>query len=146
LNKAILTQGGDGTAVPAGMVGEMLGTLVSFTGGSTYLTSTTTNYNTNGTTVILTATLNKGIYLVSIASTAFTTAAADMYFVAKIGGTQIGISYRGTTGGSVGGVYLSAVFPVSITTDGTVLSVYGSGAVNSTSATNQMAIIRIAGG
>ncbi len=60
-NKAILTQGGDGTAVPAGIVGEMLGTLASFTGGSTYLTNTTTNYNTNGTTVILTATLNKGI-------------------------------------------------------------------------------------
>ena len=45
-NKAILTQGGDGTAVPAGMVGEMLGTLVSVTGAKTYLDSSTTKFTT----------------------------------------------------------------------------------------------------
>ncbi len=63
-NKAILVQGGDGTAIPAGMVGEILGTKqTGGTNGQIFYVHSATAWGTAGTTTASISSLSKGAYL-----------------------------------------------------------------------------------
>jgi hypothetical protein len=111
-----------GTAIAAGFVGEMAGTLRSGTGGFTYSTRTTTAPTTSLSSVI-SLTLNKGVYLISVVSTCG--ASSSTYYSGGfyIGGTSVlasGDSLSSTTSSSAYGS-ISLQLPLIISSDSTVI-------------------------
>jgi len=142
-NKAILNQAGDGTAIPAGMVGEMLGTLVSGTGAKTYYDSSTTVFSVSNP-VVLTRTLNKGTYLVTLQHYCTSSSAAAGFYVSVYLGAASFIEPITRQAGAGANLYanLSVTFPLIIDADGTELNIKGTG--QATSSSNKMWILRIA--
>ncbi len=94
--KGILTQGGDGTAIPAGVIGELFGSVRNGTNSKIYETTSTTAPTTSPTT-LLTLTLNKGLYLFIaecvIAKQSATATQDDLFIGIKGGGTDLDYAY-----------------------------------------------------
>ncbi len=148
--KSILQQGGDGTAVPAGMVGELFGSERAGTGGKTYSTRTSTAITPSNTFVkCLSYTLNKGLYLVSYYSSILPIADSILYTEVRVGGTQINGVASDAIISSRAGIYANAIgcLPVLISADSTELSVdFNLVTTTSSSAYHEMWITRLAGG
>lgn len=127
--KALLQSAGDGTAVPSGYVGEILGsTLKSGTGGFTYSTtiSGSISATNNVPYTVASQTLNKGSYLVCLNSSfniaAGSTRSCDLQLF--IGGTNITPNYYYSNPGTNSGTAdIGMVIPIVITQDSTLVEV-----------------------
>jgi hypothetical protein len=134
-----------GNAVASGYVGELFGTQRAGTGGSSYsLRATTTFPSSLGS--LLSTTLNKGVYLVSLSANGYTPSGSssvelDLY----VGGTSVVNQIRcdATTTGLSG---CSRTVPVVITSDSTTVALYGviNGGLSITAPTQEMHIVRVA--
>jgi len=131
--------------VASGYVGELFGTLRSGTGGFTYSTRTTTAPTTSIAAVV-SLTLNKGVYLVSVVMNAGASVSTFMAGDVTVGGTQVttnnmlSVSSSSTSYGT-----LSVCLPVIISSDSTVVAgraYFGAG--TSTGAVHEMWAVRIA--
>jgi len=145
-NSALYVQGpvkaaATGAAIPAGYVGEMLGTERTGTNGSTYSTRTTTTVTTSGVNSI-TLSLDPGIYICSVNTSVETGNANFWVSYFTIGGTQV------TTSQSI---YLEAnrrqeksvSLPVRITSTTTLAFYQYVNTSNSTAAFHELWCIRI---
>lgn len=113
-----------GTAVAAGYVGELFGTLRSGTGGFTYSTRSTTSVPTTTQSSVISLTLNKGVYLISYKIKCASSLTANLEVSFYIGGTQV----DATNGdGYVSPSYygsVSNITPITISSDSTSVAVY----------------------
>ena len=136
-NKAILVQGGDGTAIPSNMVGEDLSVM-----------SGNVSVGTDWTT-LCSKTLNKGSYLISATGRGFVAATLQGFeikiLVGGAGGTTVGKDTASTATNSVGACSVSLSNNiVNITSDGTVVVLQGKYDTNTLSTYGYLSIIRIA--
>jgi hypothetical protein len=147
VQKAINVAGGDGTAVPAGFVGELIGTLRAGTGGNSYSARASTSFN-NTATSLISATLNKGNYLILAACNVQNDGVArNVYYAGRIGGvnvTNTDFMFVGATG-----VLLRSfcMFTAQITADSTSVDVIGqfNSAGTSSNHSQEMHIIKLPG-
>jgi hypothetical protein len=136
-----------GSLIATGYVGEMFGSVRTGSGGNAYSARTTTAGVSSGNSVV-SITLNKGLYWAQFnCSHSFTATNTDTYMFLYIGslGFQVGITQR-QQGPATSGNYLcfSQGMPILITADSTSVGVgYGS-SNNSTSASNDLCIVRLA--
>lgn len=149
-SKHVLPEQSEGTPpvtstsnVASGYVGEMLGTIRSGTGGSSYSARTTTNPTTsNG--ILVSVTLNPGVYLIS--SSVFTqlSAAANFAVYAAVGTTQVSNLIYSSAGAGYG-TSVTFTIPVVITAASTVVSIYGLiGSGTASGSAHEMWAVRIA--
>lgn len=155
-NKQQLQSAGDGTAIPAGYVGELIGTAQAGTGGSSYHTTTSTVAAINGgTNKVISQTVNKGIYLVTASigqQKSATTNNSILLVRGTIGGTKVfpgtlSPQLATTSNINVGYVNIACSFPVNITADNTEIAIYAGWSANETAGTdcfNVLSIVRIA--
>lgn len=135
----------DGTSPAAGEVGEMaLGSasLRSGTGGFTYSVRSATGWTTTPTTLIST-TLNKGIYIVTVSLQAGAIAATFIGGQLTVGGVNLtpqGLQGSLTTNA---GPTVGITIPIVISTDGTVVAGVGQVGAGSTAGSHEMWIVRI---
>ena len=137
-----------GTAVPAGYIGEALGTQRTGTGGNSFSVRSTTNAAGGVDTLVNSQTLNKGIYSVSIQTSHYIAsgAPAQSELFLAVGGTAVTnrnltslTAINSNVSQSIGGV------PVIITTDNTVVGQYVRIAgVNAAASLHELHIVRIA--
>ena len=153
-NKAIMVQGGDGTAIPAGMVGESIGASTANTTNTTVkrTVSTTVAGINSVETTLLTQSFNKGVYLVTVmVSQQKSSSGNAAYLLVRV---MDGVSkvYPNTATVPVmsnisnGYVMLSFSFPVTITSDSTSLAVRALWNLNEAAGvdvSNEMSAIRI---
>lgn len=139
-----------GVAIPAGYVGELAGTAqTGGTGGSPYLTVSSTA-PTGAITSMVSQTVNKGVYLVSVYGQVQKAANANADRFAGyiyIGGTQVAGTLAVSTTVNVSGAYTSIAVtcPVVITADSTAVSFQGLMASDAAqSAAWRLGIVRIA--
>lgn len=148
--KATKFQGGDGTAIEAGMVGEMFGTVRNGTNSKIYETTSSTVPGT-GSTTLLTLTLNKGIYLFAaecvIAKQAATSTQDDVFIGVKGGGTDLDYAYAKHTypATQFATATITRAKLIQVTADSTNITVIGYMSLTQASAaSNQCYALRIA--
>jgi hypothetical protein len=129
--KALLQSAGDGTAVPAGYVGETL--------SNTTTTTITTSFQN-----LVSITLNKGYWLVFGYISAGSSSNCLLQARIAVSGSQVGFSPSSTiVAGLFGQVSLSR--PVLITSDATTVSIQGQiSAGTGTSGAYELFAVRIA--
>lgn len=138
----------NGVAIPAGYIGETLGTLRSGTGGSAYTFRATTAFD-NTATSLVSATLNKGIYLVSCAAQVVNNSgsARTVKYWLAIGGTQVTNDFNMDVGagGTMSSLCLPST-PVVIISDSAIVDMKGQFATSGLSSAHkqELTIIRIA--
>jgi hypothetical protein len=119
-----------GVAPAAGVIGEsaLTGTtLRSGTGGTAYTVRSTTVPNVSGSveTLMIGITLNKGVYLVSGHANGYSNAGVNFVTNFRIGATAITANRLVTlAAGAAADSFFS--IPVTITSDNTVVAIYGS--------------------
>jgi len=116
-----------GNAIASGYVGEAPGsTTRAGTGGNGYDIRATTSFN-NATTSLVSATLNKGVYLVGgVAQVENSGTARNVGYWLAVGGTQVSNDFSAYCG--AGGVLVTITIPsmvIVITTDSTVVDLRG---------------------
>jgi hypothetical protein len=122
----------DPTTYPpiAGDMGEInpnsVGTQRSGTNGYTYSVRSSTAFGSGSYNKVVSAVLNKGIYLVS-ASIASSSTASSAWFQGymAIGGTQVSTTQQGNSYNAGQNCWLYFVVPVVITADSTEVACYG---------------------
>ena len=114
---------GSGEALPAGAVGEIIGTLRSGTGGSTYSTRSST-VPTSSFAALVSVTLNKGIYIVSFQVNGGSSVSTFFEGYATVGGTQVTSMTSNPTSGTAYGAITQTV-PLIISTDSTAVAFIG---------------------
>jgi hypothetical protein len=134
---------GSGEALPAGVFGEIIGTLRSGTGGSTYSNRSST-VPTTSFAALISVTLNKGIYIVSFQANGGSSVSTFFEGYVTVGGTQVTSITSNPTSGSAYGSITQTV-PLLISADSTAVAFtarVGSG----TGATNghEVHVLRIA--
>jgi hypothetical protein len=122
-------KGGDGTAIPAGMVGEsaLSGTTVrSGTNGDTYSVRSSTVPNVSGSvlTSMIAITLNKGNYLVSGHVNGYSNAGVNFVTNLQVGATAV-VANRLVTLAANAATDSFFCIPIRITADNTVVAIYG---------------------
>lgn len=128
-NKQLLQSAGDGTAIPAGIIGEIIGSEAVGTNGSGYRTSTTTAATTS-TASLISLTLNKGIYLVggNILQLKAANANSDkVYGNLRVGSTIVSPNnylQSNITNISGGSMALHFSMPVKITADSVTVDIF----------------------
>jgi hypothetical protein len=127
-SKSILTQGGDGTAIPENMVGGLFGTERAGTGGKTYSDQSSTAITPANTEVtLITRTLNKGLYLLTYNGSVNVGTSDNWATSVYIGGTRVNRINNQM------GVYIVAgqqanksfTMPILITADSTAVVISG---------------------
>ena len=152
-NKSILTQGGDGTAIPAGMVGEAaFGATKSGTNGKAYVDYTATAANLTATGLI-SDTLNKGSYLCVFTISQKHANAAELqslYVYLQIGGTTVwpstGVANHYATSSLANEwISISGSVPIDITADGVTVGVIGlmTGSYGASDGLNTLSFVRL---
>lgn len=134
-----------GAAIPAGMVGEMSGTLRSGTGGFSYSVQTTTAL-TGSYASVASQTLNKGVYLVTATTEGGSNSgASDRLFYLAVGGTQVSRTYRAQAAATTVASNIHISMPITISADGTAVALFGK-QNSGTSAydAHELTIVRIA--
>ena len=133
----------DGSAIAAGYVGEMTGTLQAGTNGNAYFYTSSTLSTVAGVTV-LTQNLNKGLYLIGIQAQITTVGAETASVQLVVGGTGILTSKQQVTAAANITVGICVV-PVLITADATAVSIKGTNTASTSNAqTNVLSVTRIA--
>jgi len=132
----------DGAAIPAGYIGECIGTEIAGTGGKTYRTTTATAITGTSASVV-SYTLNKGTYLVTLSSDGYSNSASgNVELYVKVGGTTVTSLIRALANTS--GYHGTITLPIVITTDGTAVSLWASSAISVTVSAHEIYILRVA--
>jgi hypothetical protein len=131
-----------GNAIASGYVGETPGsTTRAGTGGNGYDIRATTSFNTSAASLV-SATLNKGVYLVGgVAQVENTGTARNVGYWLAVGGTQVSNDFSAYCG--AGGVLITVTIPpmvIVITADSTVVDLRGQFNSSSTAASYKQSL------